>query len=573
MTASQSSIAASQSSAVVSLSQSITSVSSSLTSMSSNLTSLWASTTIARTQLQSQIDALAVRASTLEMQTATLPVINNNITLVNTACNTNIATLQSSLATYTTNVNNTILSYLATATAPATRVTTSIANNCTLGFIGGLRYNTNNSKLETCNGNNWVGISLDPLGSIRNPAVSCAAIYQALPSANSGVYYFFLSTDSTIVVRRYCDMSIRPTPVTLGGDGSSQTLASTSCVLIASQFGSMTSVRFLVSGGATNAEDTSNTVRALCVVDAVTGIGSLGSYDGSRSTLPAASCATLKVWFAVPSGVYFINSTSGPTQILCNMTTGNGTSLGSDGSTIALAALNCESIRQHNLATSRTPVSALYFIGLGSSGGPYRAYCQLSATTALNLGGDGTTQRTSSTSCVVIQSFFSTSTAAYFLVSTATADDTSTGTRYVCQMGVTPAVNQGSDGSTTALAAYSCLSAFTFFSTATGVRWLNPSAPFQAYCDNSDGGGWMKILHMTSSTYTVSTGAFGTITVASPSANAKMADNQINYPSGVTKVFKYVSAVTSNMAYVRSSLTYSDTSVGVGIFSNFFGCE
>ena len=548
-----------------------TSIVSSFSMVNSHVNAAWNNTSFTSSLLQSHIDVLAQRTDAIETQAdVTLPtMINTTISSTRTQLTQDLAdNLQASFITLSSSVNSTILSLMDTIPASATRVTTNVSIPCISSYTGGIRFNVETSKLETCDGSRWFGLSFEPLGSVRNPATSCRTIYNTGANAQSGLYSFYISSNRSEVAPIYCDMAAIP-PVSLGGDGSSPALASTSCSLLASQFSIPTSVRYLVIN-ATNAESLTYVVRALCVVDPLTHIGSLESYDGTEPSLSASSCSTLKFWFHDHSDVYFINGL----QILCNMTSGNGTAMGGDGSTAVTAAVNCESIRQHNLATGRTPVSGVYYIGAYLSGGPYQVYCELSATFSRNDGGSGTTPLTASTSCAVIQAHFSTVSGPYYLVNSPNADDTSQAFKALCIMSSTPPTYGGGDGSTSALAAYSCLSAYEYFSVASsGVLWVNPSSPFQAYCDQSDGGGWMQFLHLITSTYDTNTGAFGMITMATPPANAKLADDQINYPSGVTKVFKYVSADTSNIAYVRTNNAYVDTSVGTGLFTNFYACE
>ncbi len=229
-----------------------------------------------------------------------------------------------------------------------------------------------------------------------------------------------------------------------------------------------------------------------------------------------------------------------------------------------------------------------------ATGGPYRVYCLMNNTMAVSLGGDGATPQTASTSCNSIKTYFGNTTnittGVFYLVTNivngsnsvaaaATAENTTLTTRTLCQMTSSPAVSLGNDGSTSALAAYTCLSVYRYFNvSASGVRWINPANPFQAYCDMSDGGGWMKILHLTpiiASYYTTSTGSFGNISLNTTTVNAKMADSNINHPTTEAKVFKYVSSLAApNFAYVRpqGGAQYTDTSVGTGLFASYYGC-
>jgi len=93
---------------------------------------------------------------------------------------------------------------------------------------------------------------------------------------------------------------------------------------------------------------------------------------------------------------------------------------------------------------------------------------------------------------------------------------------------------------------------------------------FQAYCDMTDGGGWMLVMYQTSA-YTTTSSAFGSCTTATPSANCKLSDAQINCFNS-QRVFKIKSSQTTYLTYLRSSQAYIDTSSGMNLRPSYDSC-
>jgi hypothetical protein len=97
-----------------------------------------------------------------------------------------------------------------------------------------------------------------------------------------------------------------------------------------------------------------------------------------------------------------------------------------------------------------------------------------------------------------------------------------------------------------------------------GTYTINAAAPFQAICDQSDSGGWMKILSYSGPYYIPSSGAINTSTLF------KLSDLQINALSTGDSVYKFVSPYSSIRLYLRTSAPYADTSAGLGLVNGVY---
>eukprot|EP00048_Salpingoeca_helianthica_P023704 m.26427 g.26427 ORF g.26427 m.26427 type:complete len:455 (-) comp8938_c0_seq1:31-1395(-) len=230
----------------------------------------------------------------------------------------------------------------------------------------------------------------------------------------------------------------------------------------------------------------------------------------------ASSCAAVFACnSSLPSGAYWVQDT----RVLCNNVT--RMSMGGDGSSVAAAGISCESIRVLRVATSLPLFTSLFFIGLGTTTGITRAYCALTATNATLISGDGTSALTAAASCMHLNLFFSETTSA--------------------------------------------------------VRFINPAAPFQVYCDQSDGGGWMKILQYDAPYYNLTRSAAGNIATPDITTFAKLSDNNINYLKmfSAQRVYRYDSlSPTGLRPYLITAADYNDLLTGQNLLSLFYqGCE
>ena len=359
---------------------------------------------------------------------------------------------------------------------PATRVAnTTEAADCTRDLIGGIRYDTEEESLDVCNGAVWVRSNIEPLGNVLNPGLSCAVIKAQGFSRGNGIYYLqnALDPSSGIAVRAYCRMEATD-PVSLGGDGRSAPAAAVSCQTALDYFGGETGVYFVVASQGADAEALARvgTAQVLCEMEGST--ARVRSFDGSASSLPAESCSVLKQFFTAAVGVYWVGSApASSVQLLCDTDHPDGISLGGDGSSTELASASCASIKMHRNQTGLPAPSAVYFVQTAAST-VVPNFCDMSGD-GISLGGDGSTAQLASVSCAALKAHFNKPTAhGYFLEKDGNADNGNDAVRRACYMG-RQGEDVGGDGLTLEAASRSCRHLFELGFTTSQTYWVNPS--------------------------------------------------------------------------------------------------
>eukprot|EP00042_Codosiga_hollandica_P048252 m.538063 g.538063 ORF g.538063 m.538063 type:complete len:814 (-) comp57626_c0_seq1:115-2556(-) len=170
------------------------------------------------------------------------------------------------------------------------------ANACNSTTKGDTRFNL--TKVITCNGSDWIPIYTPPVGSLYNPAASCAQIFASADYLGFGLYWFRHPDGTTSQLA--CEGA-----KALGGDGSTTNRVAKSCSSAQTYFG-ITSGKVLIDPTATG-NNTPNPSSALLVY-CLNGV-SLGG-NGSTSVASSLSCAYLSAYFTNTSAMYFINGTS-----------------------------------------------------------------------------------------------------------------------------------------------------------------------------------------------------------------------------------------------------------------------
>lgn len=147
------------------------------------------------------------------------------------------------------------------------------------------------------------------------------------------------------------------------------------------------------------------------------------------------------------------------------------------------------------------------------------------------------------------------------------------------------------EGSSSTTAGVSCSILYTNGIRTSGIYWIKPTGytgdAFKVYCDQSDGGGWTKILHAAGSlNWGSSPNSYGDVTLAPANlaGAAKLADAQIRAIQGGSSTgfstFKfYGNGNTDAAAYLRTSNAWENPSRSMGLLrpSNAqnaaYGCE
>ncbi len=121
------------------------------------------------------------------------------------------------------------------------------------------------------------------------------------------------------------------------------------------------------------------------------------------------------------------------------------------------------------------------------------------------------------------------------------------------------------------------------FEASDGVYSVAPdsSGALSVYCDmTNDGGGWTKILQMKDAPYIPTPAAVGSITSATISGFAKLADSRIQALASaigpdVVYAFRGTTSPTGRSLYLWTTAPYADTSVSMGLTAKVpFGvCE
>lgn len=107
---------------------------------------------------------------------------------------------------------------------------------------------------------------------------------------------------------------------------------------------------------------------------------------------------------------------------------------------------------------------------------------------------------------------------------------------------------------------------------ASGVYPVDPNldgSGFDVYCDQTDGGGWTKILQYANSAYTPTAAAAGTIATPTISGFAKLSDAHINelrslWATPTYRLFGADPGNSNKKAYIKSAQTFADTTIGWG---------
>eukprot|EP00041_Stephanoeca_diplocostata_P016006 m.311481 g.311481 ORF g.311481 m.311481 type:complete len:657 (-) comp20222_c0_seq1:142-2112(-) len=451
----------------------------------------------------------------------------------------------------------------------AVQVTASLLP-CNASRLGQIVFHTSTNLLKICNGASWEQISQDPIGSVGNPGPDCEQIRLQLGSyVSAGTPYFVVFKGLT--VQHMCNFSVSPA-VSVGGDGGTPTTAALSCAQLRGSGGYIPGNMYYVAdprtGGASVTQLTEDTpiVQVVCNPSNAT-------YDGTAVGLPAESCASTRMFdvnAGSTAGLFYVYTS--PTQVvrlLCDLAHPDGVSLGGDGSSPTTASTSCASIQQHNTASGAVSYTGVYWVQAAGawSSAPVQVVCNMTGATAMSLGGNGTANSTTSFSCDTIQRFFDAPSGNYYVD---TDGNMATGIDVVfgfCDMSRTPALLLGGDGTSRFHPGHSCMSIYEIDPSSTGPRWIVvPGVPaaVQVYCDQSDGGGWMKILQIGSNPiYLPTPASAGDGSWSNTSAFAKLADTVPNsiIPTGATRVYRMSSnpAWSSLSVYFRTTRNFTDT--------------
>eukprot|EP00050_Salpingoeca_kvevrii_P015223 m.44790 g.44790 ORF g.44790 m.44790 type:complete len:685 (-) comp6213_c0_seq1:168-2222(-) len=184
---------------------------------------------------------------------------------------------------------------------------------CDSNQVGQLLYTT--GGLQVCNGENFVYVSLPPLGESDNPALSCEHLFTIRPNLASGVYFL---TDENLPEEKgqfYCDAV---TKKSRGGHGTTSLLAGESCDFLNNIMQQPRDYYFIDIDG--NFETTTDRVRVLCD----NGVNKHG--DGMSADSPGLNCQNLlSTHGKTASGTYFVNPDGQKTmQIYCDQVTEGG---------------------------------------------------------------------------------------------------------------------------------------------------------------------------------------------------------------------------------------------------------
>lgn len=447
---------------------------------------------------------------------------------------------------------------------------------CTAESAGGIRYDREDRAVHYCDGATWQRVGPQPLGTSQNPGPTCNAIFNSGFGSGRGKYFLSDPLDEfqAVPILVVCDMTKSPA-VSLGGDGKTQSTASTSCSVLLNDFQIETGL-FYVAAKAYETNDASTlvvdgAVQVYCDVDGDT---VTQKESGLTENHPASSCSDLKAHFNLPSAVYWIGQRGAAKQLLCDTEHPDGISLGGDGTAADLASASCYAIEQHHRSLNKPYGSAQYFVISPVDSAVVLVYCDFSTIDSpKQLGGDGSSIRAASSSCETLQSVWSKGSGIYYIDPDAEADDPSNARSRVCILQAATLHEFGGDGTSSSNAALSCRHLYWAGVSTSKIYWVNPSGSdaFQVYCDQSDDGGWMKFLQYHDRTYTPTSSGSGTIATIDITATGKLSDVRINSvttgSSSPMKEFKIVGSAYSKYVYLRTATNFADTSRAWNIFS------
>lgn len=167
--------------------------------------------------------------------------------------------------------------------------------SCSSANRGDIRLNS--TQLVMCDGTAWRIAYTPPLGSIINPAASCAALVASgdFSLRGNGVYYLRMSDNS--VRPQVCEGSTNR-----GGDGSSTISIASSCATVLTYFSIQSGRVYIDSTGATTPV-ASNAILNYCF----NGVSEGG--DGSTAALSSASClSAMNRWGLKTAAQVYVNS-------------------------------------------------------------------------------------------------------------------------------------------------------------------------------------------------------------------------------------------------------------------------
>jgi trimeric autotransporter adhesin len=257
---------------------------------SQTLSSAAANTESVRVTLSSQTSATAASLSAVTAQHSV------SFGASFTTVNANFAALSTALAATQSCQVLGMLYDSGTSTCKYAKLTVtdwSGALPCGSTTRGDIRFDGTN--VVVCDGTVWRASYTQPVGSLANPASSCSAVTSSYFSMLGNGYYYLRMSDNSVAPVA-CESA-----TSRGSDGSTTVRVASSCATAWQYFKVQTGFVYVDKTGATTPTQ-ANAILVLCM----NGV-SLGG-DGSTAALSSTSCSALTQTWGKASGMYYVNS-------------------------------------------------------------------------------------------------------------------------------------------------------------------------------------------------------------------------------------------------------------------------
>eukprot|EP00039_Didymoeca_costata_P006994 m.95294 g.95294 ORF g.95294 m.95294 type:complete len:594 (+) comp13485_c0_seq1:160-1941(+) len=405
-----------------------------------------------------------------------------------------------------------------------------------------------NEEVQVCNSAQWVAVAQSRLGSYKNPGGSCSSIKAAGDSHGTDTGYFLQEVGYDEIVEVKCDMS--GSGSLLGGNGQTKKNPSDSCRSVLVDFSEDPGVYYIST---TSPPTELTAVQRYCFFDE-NGKSKDGGGDGSSPKEVSLSCEVIHKQFGITTtGIHYVVSDNGPRAVLCDFSGDTVVDVGSTGTDRAHPAISCSGIRQH-LQLSGKYQPGIYFIQKGEA--VVEIYCDNNGD---DTGGDGGDSNFPAKSCQTVAAFTKNPKKSYIKA----------GDSYkvvICRNGQEVPVGDIDNPAT------DCQSLYEEGIRKSDVYYFQDEAGvYAAYCDMNDGGGWMKIMQYGSLDGNMTTESVGNIATKdvtnglSKFSDARIGRMQQKIP--FKGIFKFYVPESGVYNYIQTSNSFSYLQRGLGISS------